>query len=127
MIPLHFRLNCDYIEAGLITNHCKNRSKSPLERRTHTEEETEQIQFSVAVGFGVPSSINGSDETPGCKSLHLSRVHLIKDGALKFCHIVREEEMPRKGYRLIFIGCSGCVHVSRGVHQSLLISTIITP
>ena len=42
---LRSRLNCDNIEAGLVTNHCKNRSDSPLERRTHAEQETEEIYF----------------------------------------------------------------------------------
>ena len=45
MIPLHFRLNFGHTEAGLITNCCKNRSKSPLERRTRVEEETGEIYF----------------------------------------------------------------------------------
>ena len=45
MIPLRSRLNCNYIEAILITNHGKNRSKSPLECCTHAEEEIEEILF----------------------------------------------------------------------------------
>ena len=40
------RINCNHTEARLITNHCKNRSKSPLQCRTHVEEEIEQIHFS---------------------------------------------------------------------------------
>ena len=44
----------------------------------------------VAVGFGSSSSINGSDEMLGCKSLPLSHVRSIEDGALKFCHVACE-------------------------------------
>ena len=54
-----------------------------------------------------------------CESLCLSRVCSIKDGALRFYHILHKEEMPRNACHLIFIGCSGCVHVSMGVHQAL--------
>ena len=46
----------------------------------------------MALGFGSSSSINGSDETLGCKSFPLSHVHSIEDGALIFCHVVCEEE-----------------------------------
>ena len=42
------------------------------------------VKLGVTIGFGSTSSINGSDETLGCKSLLLSRVYLIKDGALRF-------------------------------------------
>ena len=45
MIPMHSILNCNHTKVGLITNHCKNLSESPLERRTHAEEETEEICF----------------------------------------------------------------------------------
>ena len=38
MIPLRPRLNSVRIEAGLITNRCKIRLISPLERRTYAEE-----------------------------------------------------------------------------------------
>ena len=41
------------------------------------------------------SSINGLDENLGCESLPLSRVRLIKDGALRFRHVMREEEASR--------------------------------
>ena len=43
--PLRSRLNCDHIEAGLITNRCKNRLESPLERQMHVEEGTREILF----------------------------------------------------------------------------------
>ena len=38
----------------------------------------------ITIGFRSSSLINGSDETLGCKSLSLSRVPLIEDGALRF-------------------------------------------
>ena len=41
--PPAFRLDCDPIGAGLITNPREIWSNSPLEHRTYTEEETEQI------------------------------------------------------------------------------------
>ena len=81
----------------------------------------------MIVGFGVPSSINGFDETLGCEFLYLSRVHSIEDQALRFRHVAQKEETPGNAYRLIFIGPSGCVHVSMRVHWSLLISVVITP
>ena len=40
-----FRLDYDPIGAGLIANYHKIWSNSPLERRKHTEEETDQIHF----------------------------------------------------------------------------------
>ena len=46
----------------------------------------------MIVGFGSLSSINGSDEMLGCKSFPLSCVCSIEDGALKFYHVVHEEE-----------------------------------
>ena len=49
-------------------------------------------KLGVTVGFRSSSSINGLDETLICESLPLNRVHSIKNGALKFCHVVREEE-----------------------------------
>ena len=45
VIPLHSRLNCDHIEARLITNHCEKRSESPIEGQTHVEEESRSILF----------------------------------------------------------------------------------
>ena len=38
VISVSSRLNCDNIKTGLIMNHCKNRSESPLQHRTHAEE-----------------------------------------------------------------------------------------
>ena len=49
----------------------------------------------MAVGFGISSSINDTDEMLGCESLPLSHVCSIEDGALIFCHIAREEEASR--------------------------------
>ena len=49
----------------------------------------------VAIGFGSSSSINGLDEMLGCKWLRFSRVRLIKDGVLRFCHVAREETMSQ--------------------------------
>ena len=43
----------------------------------------------MTFGFGSSSSINGSDETLGCKSLPLSRVYSIEDGMLRFYHVAR--------------------------------------
>ena len=60
----------------------------------------------MTVGFGSSSSINGSDELLGCESLPLSCVCLIEDGALRFCHVPREEEESLDVYHLIFIELS---------------------
>ena len=49
-------------------------------------------KLAMTIGFGSSSSIQGSDETLGYQSLPLSHVCLIKDRALRFCHILREEE-----------------------------------
>ena len=43
--PPHSKLNCDQIEMGWITNHCKIWSRSPLECRKYVEEEIGQIYF----------------------------------------------------------------------------------
>ena len=48
-------------------------------------------KLGVAVRFSSSSSINGSDETLGCKSLTLSHFYSIEDEALRFCHVTREE------------------------------------
>ena len=84
-------------------------------------------KLGVAIGLRISSSINGYDETLGCKSLCLSCVCLIEDGALRFCHVAREEEALRNDCCLIFIGRSGYVHVYMGVHRLFLSSAIITP
>ena len=55
----------------------------------------------MAIGFDSSSSINCSDEILGYKSLPLCRFCLIKDGALRFCHIMREEEATRNLVRMI--------------------------
>ena len=49
----------------------------------------------MAVRFGSSSSIKGSNEMLGCESLPLSCAHSINDGALRCCHITREEEASR--------------------------------
>ena len=48
--PPTFRLDCNPIEAGLITNRCLIWSNSPLERRTYAEEEIEQYS-SICVNW----------------------------------------------------------------------------
>ena len=55
----------------------------------------------MAVRFGSSFSINGSDEMLGYKSLPLSRVGSIKDEALKFCQVAREEDALRDLVHLI--------------------------
>ena len=84
-------------------------------------------KLDVTVRCITSSSINGMNKILGCKSLPLSRVCSIEDRALRFFQIVIEEETSCNAFRLIFIECFGCVHVSMGVHRVLLISTIITP
>ena len=79
----------------------------------------------MAIRFVSSFSINGLDEMLGLKSLPLSRVCLIEDGALRFFHVVREEETYCNACRLICIGPFGCVHMSMGVHRALLISAVI--
>ena len=51
--------------------------------------------------IGTSSSINFLDEMLGCELLSLIHVRLIEDGALKFCHVAREEEASRDRVRLI--------------------------
>ena len=55
----------------------------------------------MAIGFDSLSSINCLDEMLGCEFLPLSHFHLIEDGALRFCHVVREEEVSRDRIRSI--------------------------
>ena len=50
----------------------------------------------------------------------------IKDGALIFHHIAREEEVPPNTCHWIFIECLRCCHTSIGVYWSILISVVIT-
>ena len=80
----------------------------------------------MIVGFGSSSSINGSDETLGCKSLPLSHVRSIKDGALKFYHVAHEEEALRDCVSLIINQRERCHHTFIEVHRGHLISDIIT-
>ena len=47
----------------------------------------------MTVRFGPSSSINSSDEMFGCESFLLSGIRSVKDGALRFFHIAREEEL----------------------------------
>ena len=80
----------------------------------------------MVVGFGSSSSINGSDETLGCESLSLGRIHSIEDEALKFFHAVGEEELSRDRVRSIGNRRPRCRHTSFEVHWAYLISAIIT-
>ena len=80
----------------------------------------------MAIGLGSSSSINVSDEMLGCESLTLSHVRLIKDGALRFCHVARENEASRNRICLIINRCLRCHHTSNEVHWARLISTVIT-
>ena len=64
------------------------------------------------------SSMKGSYEIFGCESSPFSRVPLIEDGTLRFCHIVGDEETSHNACYLIFIGRYECVHVSTGVCQT---------
>ena len=69
-------------------------------------------KLGMIVQWDILSTFNSSDKMLGCESLLLSRVHLIKDGALRFCLLTCEEEMSHNAYRLIFIELSGCEHTS---------------
>ena len=80
----------------------------------------------MAIGFGSSSSINGLDETLECESLTLSYVHSIEDEALKFCHIVHEEEALRNRVRPIVNQRLRCRHTSTKVHRVYLILANIT-
>ena len=81
----------------------------------------------MVVGFGSSSSINGSDKMRGCESLSLNHVRSIKDGALKFFHLAREEEALHDCVRPIENRRLRCGHASIEVHQVYIISTVITP
>ena len=54
----------------------------------------------MIVRFGSSSSINGSDETLGYKSLLLSHVSLIEDGAFKFFGSSR---VKKKRHAIVFV------------------------
>ena len=79
----------------------------------------------MAVRFGSSSSINGSNETLRCELLPLSRVHLIKDGSLRFCHVAHEEEALHDCVCPIVNRHLRCRHGSIEVHRAHLISAII--
>ena len=79
----------------------------------------------VAVGFGSSSSIKKLDKTLRCKSLPLSHARSIEDGALRFCHVTREEEASRDRVYLIGNRRLRCRHTSIEVHRAYLISAII--
>ena len=68
-------------------------------------------KLGVTVWSSVSSSINGSDETRGCKSLRLSHGRWIKDGPLRLCHIVRIRSNAWNAIRLILIKRSRCIFV----------------
>ena len=55
----------------------------------------------MAIGFDSSSSINGSDEILGYKSLSLSHFCSIEDIVLRFFHVMRKEEAMRDLVRLI--------------------------
>ena len=80
----------------------------------------------MAVGFGSSSSINSSDEMLGCKSLPLSCVCLIADGALRFFHVVREEESLHNRVCSMGNRRQGYHQASTKVHRAHLISAVIT-
>ena len=71
--------------------------------------------------------MNGFDEMLGCKSSLLSYVRSVKDGVLRFHHVTREEEASFNTCRLILIERSRGGHMSMGVYQAHIISTVITP
>ena len=50
-----------------------------------------KLTYSLIVRFASLSLINSLEETLRCKMSRISPVGLIKDGALKFCHITCEE------------------------------------
>ena len=91
----------------------------------------EHVYFYAKLGVTIrcasSSSINGSDEILRCQLSPLSCVRSIEDGALRFRHVAREEEVSHNACRLIFIECSRYSHMSAGVHQAHLISSVITP
>ena len=76
-----------------------------------------RLNLGMSVQFVSSSLIKSSDETLECESSRLSHVCLIKDGALRFCHIICEEEVLCNAYRLIFIEHLRCRYVSIGVHR----------
>ena len=49
-------------------------------------------KLGTTVRFGSSSLINGSDEMLRCELFQVSHVCSIKDGALRFCLVVCEEE-----------------------------------
>ena len=71
-------------------------------------------------------SIKDSDEMLGCKSLTLIHVYSIDDGAIRFCHVAREEEASPDCFRPIENQGLRCRHTSIEVHRAYLISDIIT-
>ena len=83
-----------------------------------------RLNLGVIDRFVSSSSINNSDEILGCESSPLSLVCLIKDGAIRFCHVAHEE-VSLNACHLIFTECLRCSLVSIGVHRACLISTLI--
>ena len=75
----------------------------------------------MAVGFGSSSSINGLDETLGCKSLLLSYVRSIKDGELRFS----TSRVKKKHHAIVSVRLK-CRHAFIEVHRVYLISVVIT-
>ena len=87
----------------------------------------DRLHLGVTIRFVSSSSINSSDAMLGCESSPLSPVHSSEDGAVGFFHVSHEEEASYNTCRSTFVERSRCSHVSKGVHQACLISTIITP
>ena len=89
----------------------------------------EHVYLYADLGLGVrfrsSSSINGLDKTFGYKSLPLSHIRSIKDGALRFFHVAHEEEASRDHVRPIRNQRLRCRHASIEVHRASLISTVL--
>ena len=62
----------------------------------------------------------------GCESLALSSICLIKDRALRFCHVTHEEEASRDHINLIVNPRLKGHHASIEVDRAHFISAIIT-
>ena len=80
----------------------------------------------MAVRVGSLSSINHLDETLGCKSLTLSRIHSIEDVAFRFGHVAHDEEASHDRVCSIVNQRLRCRHASIEFHRAHLISTVIS-
>ena len=79
----------------------------------------------MAVGFNSSSSMNGSNETIGCKSLLLSRIRSIGEEAPTFFHVVCKEEPLRDPFRLIVNPHLRYCHASIKALQAHIILAVI--